>query len=187
MTAVIKPMDPDDFLVWCLDQEGRWELVGGYPVKMMTGATRKHDRIVTNLIVALRQRLRRPCDVFTDDVASRMPSGDIRRPDVTVDCGQGDPESVESVEPTVFFEVLSKSTRTFDLVRKPEQYKQVATLRHVVMIDPDAARVWVLNRSESDWSAVDVGGLESEVDLAGVGVRLPMSEIYEGVEFSEVS
>jgi len=182
MSAARKLMEPDEFLVWCLDQEGRWELVNGYPIRMMTGATRKHDRLVTNLIVALRQRLRPPCDVFTDDVASRMSGGNLRRPDVTVDCGRGDPEGLESEVPTVFFEVLSKSTRNFDLLHKPEEYKQVHTLRHIVMVDPYAPRVWLMSRNTDDWASVDVIGLNATVDLPGAGVSLSMTDIYDGVD-----
>jgi len=47
--AAPKLMTADEFLVWCLDREdGRWELIGGVPVRMMTGATQRHDRIVVN-------------------------------------------------------------------------------------------------------------------------------------------
>jgi hypothetical protein len=41
-----RQMDADEFLLWCLDQEDRYELVNGFPVKMgdgpqmMTGASR---------------------------------------------------------------------------------------------------------------------------------------------------
>ena len=44
-----KLMDADEFLVWCLDQDDRYELVNGVPVRMgdgpqmMTGASRLHD------------------------------------------------------------------------------------------------------------------------------------------------
>lgn len=51
-------MTADEFLVWCLDQEGKWELVDGEPLLMMAGATDRHDRVVVNLIAMLRSRLR---------------------------------------------------------------------------------------------------------------------------------
>ena len=55
-------MEGDEFLLWCLDQEDRYELVNGVPVKMidarlMVGASRAHDRIVVNLIASLLGQL----------------------------------------------------------------------------------------------------------------------------------
>lgn len=129
MSAALKRMTADEFLVWCLDQEGKWELVNGEPVLMMADATQAHDQVVTNLIIALGTRLRGgACRPTTDDVAARMTQGNIRRPDVTVDCGPRDPKSLSSSAPTVFFEVLSPSTRAFDFLKKPEEYKRVPTL-----------------------------------------------------------
>ncbi len=176
-------MEPDDFLVWCLDQEDRYELVGGHPIRMMTRATQGHDDLTVNLIAGLRQRLKPPCRVHTADLASRMEAGAIRRPDVTIECGRGDKRGLNTVDPTVFFEVLSPSTRQFDLLKKPEEYKRLPTLRHIVMLDPDLPRAWVLSRTPDGWgSGVDVHGLDGIVDLPGVDSSLPMAEIYDGVE-----
>ncbi|WP_077356471.1 Uma2 family endonuclease [Brevundimonas sp. LM2] len=86
MNAALKLMTPDAFLDWCQSQEDRWELVDGMP-RMMTGATRRHDRIVVNLIADLHSKLRgKPCQPNTADVAALMLHGNVRRPDVTVDC-----------------------------------------------------------------------------------------------------
>jgi Uma2 family endonuclease len=178
-------MTPEEFLAWCLTQEGKWELVNGEPVQMMAGATTAHDRIVTNLIVALGAKLRGgPCWPKTADIASRMRSGNMRRPDVTVDCGKSDPKSLESSEPTVFFEVLSPSTRTIDQVKKPDEYRQLDALKHFVLLDPARAHAWVWGRGEDGWSAVDVIGLDGAISLHALGFDLAMREIYDGVELA---
>lgn len=186
MNTALKHMTPDDFLVWCQDQPDRWELVHGLPIRMMTGATRTHDQIVVNLIAELHGRMRgKPCRPNTADVAARMPQGNIRRPDVTVDCGGPPNDALESEVPTVFFEVLSKSTRTFDMVRKPEEYKGVPTLRHIVLIDPREPRVWLWSRADqaTPWTDQDIEGMEAIVPLVAVGVDLPMASIYDGIAF----
>ena len=193
MNAIRKLMTGDEFLTWCLDQEGKWELVNGHPVEidvdpasMMAGAAESHDRIVTNLIIALGARLRGgPCWPKTADQAARIPAGNIRRPDVTVDCGPRAPRSLESTAPSVFFEVLSASTRTFDQIKKPEEYKTVPTLKHFVLLDPNAPRVSIWTRVDGGWSNAEVEGLEFEIALDGVGVSLPLAEIYDGVELPQ--
>lgn len=184
MNAALKLMTPEAFLLWCLDQPDRWELVHGVPIRMMTGATQAHDRIVVSIIADLHQRLRgKPCRAHTADVASRMPEGNIRRPDVTIDCGPSDARSLESSAPTVFFEVLSPSTRTFDKVRKPEEYKGVPSLRHIVLIDPDRPRVWLWSRGEEGpWGDEDIDGLDGVIALTALGLTLPLATVYEDVE-----
>ncbi len=186
MTVARKLMTPDEFLTWCLDQEGKWELVNGVPLQMMAGATESHDRMVVNLITNLSQKLRGGlCRPKTADQAARIPKGNFRRPDVTIDCGPPAPQSLESTAPAVFFEVLSPSTRTFDLLKKPEEYKTVPTLKHFVLLDPDAPRAWVWTREGEAWVNADVEGLDAEVALTGVGLTLPLSDIYDGVELAE--
>ena len=56
--AAHKQMSADEFLIWPLDQEDRHELVDGYVVKLMSGASGVHDVIVANLIASLHPQLR---------------------------------------------------------------------------------------------------------------------------------
>jgi len=185
MSAAHKLMTADEFLVWCLDKEGRWELVGGEPILLMTGTTQRHDVVTTNLIVALGARLRGgPCRPTTDDVASRMFSGNVRRPDVTVDCGPIRGDALDSTEPAVFFEVLSPSTRKTDLLRKTDEYRRHPTLKHFVTLEPDLpyALVWT-RREDGDWSYVEVSGLDGSLAIPAIGVELPMAEVYDGLTF----
>lgn len=185
MIAARKLMTPDDFLTWCLDQDGKWELVSGEPILMMTGTTRQHDRVVVNLIVALGNRLRGgPCRPTTDDVAARIPNGNIRRPDVTIDCGAGDERSMTSETPVAVFEVLSPSTRSYDLTRKPLEYQRIESLRHIVLVDPDSPRLTHLVRDGDRWREEEIVGLDAELSLAALDLSLPLSEIYADVRFA---
>ncbi|MBW3616504.1 MAG: Uma2 family endonuclease [Proteobacteria bacterium] len=185
MSAAPKLMTAEEFLVWCLDQEGRWELVGGVPTLMMTGARRRHDLVTTNLIIALGNRLRGgPCRPTTADVATRMPNGNLRRADVTVDCAFRPDDELESGEPVVVFEVLSPSTRRTDLLRKTDEYRRHPTLKHFVTLEPDLPYALVWTRGEGgDWTYAEVSGLEEGLVLSALGLELPMAEVYDGLSF----
>ena len=55
-----KPMTIDEFLDWQSLQDKNYELVDGIPVlplKSMTGATQRHDRIVVNFLADEQIRL----------------------------------------------------------------------------------------------------------------------------------
>jgi Uma2 family endonuclease len=49
-------IDKPTFLAWVQGREGRYELVQGRVV-MMTGASREHGKIVSNLVALLRSQI----------------------------------------------------------------------------------------------------------------------------------
>lgn len=190
--AVPRLMDADEFLVWCLDQEDAWELVDGVPTlkfdngpNMMAGGTRRHARVTSNLIIQLGQRLAGgPCTPYPGDLAVRVSHQRIRRPDVSVDCAAGDGDDLEAAEPRVLFEVLSPSTRGIDLVRKSDEYRQLPSVRHIVLIEPDRAKVLVWSSDGETWSSETIEGLDATLELPAIDVILPLVKIYAGVPFA---
>lgn len=187
-----EPMTADEFLVWCLDQEERYELVDGYPrlkwppegPGMMAGATGRHDQIVVNLISQLRTRLRGgPCRPHTPDLGTRT-ARSVRRPDVTVDCKPNRPDALETAEPTVLFEVLSKSTRGTDLVRKTDEYQRLPSARHIVILEQAWPKAVIWTRAgDGTWDPQEIDGLDGALELDAIGVRLAMVDVYEDVQF----
>ncbi|MCB8838426.1 Uma2 family endonuclease [Aurantimonas sp. VKM B-3413] len=98
--AAVRHWSADEFLRWQEGREGLYELVGGVPVKMMTGPSARHDNIVLNVLGELRVRLRsKPCKPFTADFCVQTLPGQIRRTDAGVDCDQVDPDALIAPEP----------------------------------------------------------------------------------------
>ena len=175
-----RPWTEDEFFRWLERQEGRYELVDGEP-RAMTGATNRHNLVVTNLFRALDRRLRGgPCQPSPFNTAVRIPAGNIRYPDLLVDCGPFRPDDFAASEPVLVAEVLSPSTEVFDLTGKLEEYRTVPTLRHILLLDPKAPRARLHSRaSEADpWSGRPLAGEAAEVALAVLGVAFPLGECY---------
>src|SRR4051794_3867032 len=93
-------MTPEAFYAWAEPLDEKYELVDGFPVRrtpdleMMTGASKRHDRIVWNLIGAIGNQLRAgPCHGFTSDTAVRTSPLSRRRPDAGIECGARDDQS----------------------------------------------------------------------------------------------
>ena len=172
------------FLAFTAGREERWDLVDGVP-QMMAGAKRQHDRIVVNTLGLLAAQLRgRSCEPFTADTFIRIPSGNYRMPDAGVDCGQAAAEDRAAKEPRLVVEVLSPSTRDFDMFGKLDEYKSVETLWHIVLIDPDMPQATAWSRDGAgDWSHRIVLGLEAEIRLAALDLVLPLAELYARIEF----
>ena len=175
----------DEFFAWQERQPDRYELVSGRPLKMMVGVKNVHDLIVVNILVTLKSKLQtfgyRP---FTGESAMETYPGQIRRPDVGVDCGKFDPNAYKATAPRLVAEVLSPSTRDFDTFGKLEGYKSVATLGYIMFVEPNAPSVALLSRGEGGgWVESRVEGLDAKIDLHAPGAALELRALYEGVEF----
>jgi Uma2 family endonuclease len=180
-----RPMTVEEFLVWNLDQEERYEFVDGFPVPLraMSGATGEHDVIVVNVIAELRQQLKgTPCRPRTADTALRTKIDRVRRPDVMVECAPLERGSLEARQPVAVFEVLSPTTRHVDRTAKLEEYKHHPTVRTIVLVDPAFMDVLVFNRdAEGRWDSERLRTPEAEVRLPELPVALPLAAIYDSV------
>ncbi len=186
----LQRMSEDEFFAWQEKQDRLYELVDGLavlPPKMMTGASQAHDRAVVNIIRSLGNQLRGgPCRPTTDDLAVRIPAGNIRRPDVTVECGQAGRRDMAVRDPRIVIEVLSPSTMSFDRFKKVLEYQTVATLTHILLVDTEVPRIDVLARSGSGtWVSTRYEGLDAQIDLPPIKASLGLAEVFEGIDFEQ--
>ena len=178
-------MTPEEFYAWQEPMDEKYELVDGFPVKMMTGASRRHDQIVVNIISSLGPQLRGTiCRGFTGDTVVRTLPRTRRRPDVGIECGRMQDDSFEAGEVRLVVEVLSPSTREFNHYGKLEEYKSLASMLHVLLVEPNAPQVGLWSRAdESVWTYLQYEGLDTAISLENPAVRLPLSDIYADLTF----
>ncbi len=180
----IRRMTADEFLDWGLSQPLRYELVDGVPVAM-AGEKRRHDQIVANVHGMLFNALRgHACRHFTADTAVRIQSGNIRRPDAGIDYGRFDDNATSADAPFLGVEVLSPSTRDFDMFGKLDEYKTVPILRHIVIIDPDTPQAYHWSRlADGSWGHELLEGLETAITLPEIPCALDLETLYAGLTF----
>ncbi|SFV16683.1 Endonuclease, Uma2 family (restriction endonuclease fold) [Methylobacterium sp. 174MFSha1.1] len=173
------------FFAWHERQDERYELVGGVPVRLRISARNVHDDIVVNLVAEFRTRLRgTPCRPFTGDGSVETLPGQIRRPDLGIDCGARDPNGLTAAEPRLVVEVLSPSTRDFDAFDKLEEYKAVASLAVILLVEPNAPEIALWRRdADGAWQRRLVAGLEQAIELPEFGMTLALADVYDGVAF----
>jgi Uma2 family endonuclease len=156
----------------------------------MAGGSQFHNAIGVNCIVALSNRLLGgECRVMSSDQMVSTPAQEAAfYPDLMVICGERLlPRSEAITSPVVVVEVLSPSTRAFDLSEKLKQYKRIASLRHIVFVESTKIEVLSYSREAGEvWpGSPDLcQDLESSLALSALGVDLPLREIYLDVEFS---
>jgi Uma2 family endonuclease len=182
---VAKPWSVAGFFAWQEKQSARYELVGGFPLRMMAGARNVHDLIVVNVLADLRGQLRgggyRP---FTGDGSVETSPGQIRRPDIGVDCGKWNPDAMVADTPRLVAEVLSPTTRDFDTFGKLDEYKRIGSLQWILLIEPNAPEVTAWSRDGSkQWVKKVFENLAEEISMPELGIELSLNAIYEGVSF----
>src|ERR1700683_3012982 len=90
-------MTVEQFFAWQEGRAERYELVNGQQLEMMAGTKNVHDDIVVNLVGELREQVRGSgCRPFTGGGSIETRPGQIRRPDVGVDCGPRDPNGTKA-------------------------------------------------------------------------------------------
>src|SRR5690242_3420653 len=163
------------------DAREKHEYVRGM-ILAMAGGMLEHSALIVAVTSALSGQLRgRPCRVLESNARVRVAAtGNAYYPDASVACGslQTDPEDKLSLaNPTVLVEVLSPSTAAYDLTDKLADYQRIPSLRHVVHVFHDQARIDVWTRVENQWTSTTHRSGESAV-LAAIGCTLDVTEVY---------
>jgi len=108
-------------------------------------------------------------------------------PDVAALCEAArfeDGELDTFINPALIIEVLSSSTEAYDRGAKFEDYRRIETFVEYVLVSQTKPHIEQFRRqSEGQWLFSATSGLESFIDLASIGCRLSLAEIYDKVEF----
>jgi Uma2 family endonuclease len=171
------------------NQPTKYELVDGRP-RLMTGGTQAHHLISLNIVAALRDRLRgSACRPWGSDLRVITGTGNSRYPAALIDCGRFDPQSHNTSEPAVVFEVLSRSTAWLDLQIKLRDYDATPTIRFYVVVAQDEPNVVIWTRSENGRLTLgaDLTRVDETMTLYPDEARLAVGAIYEGLEFGDSS
>jgi Uma2 family endonuclease len=154
----------------------------------MSGASRVHNRIVTNLASSLDIQLRdRPCNNYSNDMRVSVRGGEsYLYPDIVVTCGQ---ESFEDdqfdtlVNPVVVIEVLSPSTEANDRGFKFLAYQTILSLREYVLITPSPRRFEIYRRQpDGSWLYQSWAFSPPPLVLQSIDCTLTPDEVYFKVE-----
>jgi Uma2 family endonuclease len=180
--ALRKPMTLAEFLVWEERQPLRHEFDGFGPVAMV-GGTFGHSAIQRNLAIAVGGRLRgKPCSFHGSDLKIQVAEGHIRYPDGMVVCSPVERPATLVRDPVIVFEVLGPSTAGNDRIVKAREHQATPSVQRYVMLEQDGIGATVYAPAGEVWTH-EILVAESVLRLPEIGVELPLSELYEGLEF----
>jgi Uma2 family endonuclease len=169
--------------------EIRHEFLDG-TVYATAGESPAHSAICFNLSVVIGLQLRgTPCKGFSPNMKVRAgEAGLYAYPDLAVACGETffhDRHGDVLTNPSVIFEVLSRSTEAYDRGEKFERYKSIETLTDYVLVSQDRPRLEHFSRRpDGTWLRTEVSGLESSLGIASINCLVPLAEVYDRIEFA---
>ena len=178
----------DEYFAVERTSERRFEYRDG-EIVCMSGGSREHAAIASNIIRHLGNGLQETCRVYGSDLAVYVPDGQpYRYPDASVACGPNRFRVIDGRDclenPVLIVEVLSPASADFDRGTKFEQYKSIPEFTEYLLVAQD--RLHVARRTRRDretWSETVFESIDAAIRLDSAGIDLTMREVYERIAF----
>ncbi len=186
-TAAKPPrMTVEEFIDWSETHPGRHELFMGEVVTMQAERA-LHNLVKLSVAIAFREQLKRngiACTAFTDGVVVKIDRDTAFEPDVSIDCGKFNPDSVFVTAPVVIGEVISPSTSRIDSGRKFSEYFRVPSVQHYLIIQAERRVVVHHRRSGASIESRILG--EGDLVLDPPGITVAVADFFADLALDQV-
>ncbi|MBN2195087.1 MAG: Uma2 family endonuclease [Polyangiaceae bacterium] len=150
----------------------------------MAGGTLAHAELGGAMLSLLRSALIGRCKVYSSDAKVRIEATDLSTfPDGSVVCGEPATSAVDRhaiTNPSVLFEVTSRSTEDYDRGEKLSHYKQLSSLQAVLIVSHRRPQITVVSRREGQWDVRELRAGEI-LTLARPELTVAVDELYRGI------
>jgi len=191
VSTALKRITPQEYLIRERQASCKSEFYQG-EIFAMGGGSANHSLIAANFVREAGNALKdKPCAVFNSDLRVQVRStGLYTYPDATIVCGErefDDDQRDTIINPTVIVEVLSDSTKKYDRGKKANHYRQIASLKELLLITQDRPHVERFTRQPNgDWMFHEQYDLSADFELKSLGILVAISELYRGVTFEPI-
>jgi Uma2 family endonuclease len=89
------------------------------------------------------------------------------------------------LNPTVIFEVLSKSTQDYDRGQKFEHYRTLDSLQEYITIAQDRVHVeHHARQNDNRWLLTEMNAPDAVLRLSSLDCEIALTDVYENIELS---
>ncbi len=179
-------MSPQEYLEWERKQEEKHEYAEGFIITMQ-GASRGHSEIFMNVSAIIHSFLKGGnCRIYPDALRVYVPAcQSYFYPDASIICGNvrtTDEQRDTVYNPNVIVEILSPSTRTFDLGKKFFYYSQIADLKEYITIDSEKMQVAISRRApDNSWKTEEYNQPGQQLFIQAIQLGISLADIYSDV------
>jgi len=188
MSTALKRITAVEYLARERKAEFKSEFFDG-EIFAMGGGSPTHSLIATNFAREAGNLLNdTPCVVYNSDLRIKnQTTGLYTYPDASIVCGdlKFDDEIKDTVtNPSVIVEVLSDSTEKYDRGRKASHYRQIPSVREIILISQHEAHVErFVRQPEGGWLLLEECDIAGSFELSSLNVTIKMSDLYRHVKF----
>ena len=154
----------------------------------MAGTTKIHNTIALNTTISFRNSLKsnKNCDIYIEAVKVRIKEkGHYAYPDVVVSCNEKDNDDLTVKYPILIVEVLSNSTRQYDIGKKFGYYKQIPSLKHYILVEQEECLVTVYTKQNDFWIHKLYTNLDDIIPLEHLNTKISVTDIYENIKIEQ--
>lgn len=154
---------------------------------MMAGGSPDHGHAAANMTRELGNLAKGLlCVVYNSDVAVWIASKETHLyPDVSIVCGKpqlSGPKRQQVTNPKLVVEVLSPSTRDYDLSAKLSLYQNLPSLEEYLAMETAKAEIHYWSRdAQGKWSRKKISGKGAALPVRCLGKSLRLADVYEGL------
>jgi len=187
MSRQLKPyVSPEEYLALERQAESKHEYVDG-EIWAWAGVSRRHSLIAGSIVGELAQQLKgKPPEVYPGRMRVKAPANRAYLyPDVVVVCDE--PQFEDNyldtlLNPTVVFEVLSKSTESYNRLAKSAYYRTIDSLSEYLLVAQEEYRIeQYVKQAAGRWLLTEVRSLDAAIELESIHCSLTLRDIYDRV------
>ncbi len=184
-----KTLSVEEYLAFEARSKFKHEYIDG-EIFLMAGVKRSHSIISQNISRHIGNKLENePCEVHQGDIKVRVKETRFVYPDVIVACGDLRWDSNETVllNPTVIFEVLSKSTEARDRGEKSQNYRQLESLTDYLLVSQKQMLVeHFIRQNDGSWKLIEYHEPNDKIHLASINCQLLLRDIYFNISLPQL-
>ena len=178
----------EEYLAYEIESEIKHEYIDG-EIYAMAGSTENHSLIMMNTTTEINLQLRDTlCRLHSSKMKIKISETKYVYPDFSAVCSKpifDDDKHMILTNPVLVAEILSPSTEKYDRGLKSTFYRNLPTLKQYLIIEQSRIHIELLTRQEGGWFVQDFDQFDVAIPLDAIGVQLPVSEVYRGIEFNE--
>ena len=154
----------------------------------MSGAGANHNEIFSNLFGELSSRLKgKNCRPYGPDMRMHIPENTLYTyPDISIYCKKpiDGPDNDIATSPTVIIEILSPSTRNYDMGGKFDLYRDILSMKEYILVDTQSIRVYAFRINEGGhWELEEYKSIQDTLLIKAIKISISLTDIYEAVKF----
>jgi Uma2 family endonuclease len=176
-------MTLDEFLCWEDGTDTRYELIRGVPVAREVQPV-AHGRLVAHLCSAIHSALMTRRDYagqVTAAIASPSDGNTCYLADLVVAPMPLRWNEQLARDPVLIIEVLSADSAAFDRERKVPDYRRIASVSEILLVDSGRFLVEIYRREGADWRREIMANLDGAISSPSLGIEMSMAELYDGL------